>query len=219
MTVRTWLVALARWVVRDLGDLIAVIIVLGSALLLIDWASRHDPPMLENVFRWLGGGFQGLGILIVIHDLIGKGRLFGLDSIIPSFRDRFSRFPRLRRRAISGAAFANTSGVQGKVSGTVSHIPKTRSLGERVELLEAQQRELEQRLAKQSQLSLSKIEEAKRISRRDTVELTKAQSATQQLLREVSTRDIHISFFGVLAVLLGLLLSTLSPELAGLFVR
>jgi uncharacterized protein (TIGR04206 family) len=169
---------------------------------------------VEKDFRLLGMLLQLVGVLTVAKVLIDSGRLFKK----PTFRERiaqyFKRFPR-RHVPIHGSLSAQEEGHDiARVRVFVSPSPDT-PLEKRVEMLEEKTKnlfsevdELGEKIRAQSDGLALKITE-------EVTQRKAGQRAFEEQLESAIIGGSHVEWWGVIFFIVGIILASTSPELAG----
>ncbi len=160
------------------------------------------------ILQWLGIGTVALGI----HE---TRRLFGRPGIVKLLLEWMSHFPRWRRRIVVGAGSGTLRALTGHAGVHVwSNVDPSASIEARLEALTKNvervnerliqaQREIDSALSKQSEA----LHQEQHIRAKDDENLHKRLEAAE-------TGGLHISFIGMLWIFFGLLLSTMSAEIA-----
>lgn len=168
----------------------------------------------ENYIRLLGMALQLCGVVTVAMRLRGSGRLFRKPTIRERIALYFDKFPRRHgtTHILSAKGMSATVSI-GRVKVRVSPSPDT-PLERRVEMLEEKTNELfvevdeiENNLRKQSDELTLKITE-------EITERKAGHRAFEEQLERAFIGDIHVDWWGVIFFIAGIILASLSPELA-----
>ena len=173
-----------------------------------------QPHATDLQIRLTAMALEWLGIGTVAYGIRETRQLFGRPGLLRLLRDWISRFPRWKRQVILGAGSGSIS-LSGSGRGYVwtpmdPNAPvesQLKALAQNVERLNERivhlQNEIDQELRKQSEALHQ--EQATRAKGDEELHLR---------LESAETGGLHITFMGLLWLLLGVFLATLSSEIA-----
>lgn len=206
-----WVIANARWLGEAWpvwGAIAAIVTVAGITMQL--------PGKLEDRIRYCGVTLELFGILTVVHGIKDKQRLLKETSYFEIFRNWLKRRYRwgAKPKVISAELFANASATA-SMNATIWRGPgPDPSLEARVVALEANLKTLREIHAEtENQLAAEKRQRVETIDK----ERQLRESAIRQLqtqLVELGVGNIHVEAVGVFWLLVGMVLSTISAEIA-----
>jgi hypothetical protein len=172
----------------------------------------------EGAFRITGLVLQVCGILTIIWGISETRALFGHASLAAKIKAWFQRFPLRRRHLVMAAGRGDFVATMGNARAYVTHTAGTNpTLEARVEALEKNIASLQNQItAVEAELDqgFHKVREELR-SEVQTREANDKKLGEQ--IEASATGGIYISAIGASWLFVGVVLSTLAPELAGLF--
>lgn len=189
----------------------------GIFALVAFWKFLVNSDCGENYIRWLGMTLQLFGVVTVAMRLRGSGRLFRKPTVHERIALYFKEFPRRRvtNHIISAQvnAIAPSSTVRAKA--TVSPGPDT-PLERRVEMLEEKTKHLFLEVDEIKNNLRAKLEELTLKITEEGTERKAGHRAFEEQLERAFIGDIHVDWWGVIFFIAGIILASLSPELADL---
>lgn len=208
-----WLVAICRWFLGEWRLWMVVAVPLGS------WALfsllRVKP---EGWIRYCGLFLEILGILTVAVGLRAKSVLFNKPGLKLQLREAISRFPprpgTSRIVNISGTAAMSLAGTLGTMHGSIAPPREGAPLEERVAIVEGQVRAMQtnynalsEQMRRQGDAAKSAIDQERSARERATGEL-------KSKLEKLGADGIHLEMAGVVWLVIGATLATISSEIA-----
>jgi hypothetical protein len=204
-----WLVAIGRW----LGDgwhIWAPILGVAGAFGVALRSGATEPQI-----RITGLVLQAFGLATVAVGIRDTRRLFGQPDWMRRARAWLSGFPHWRRPVIIGAGGAtiSLSGGRARMKVWTPMEPNTpvetrlKAVIQNVERMSEQLDRVEERVDSESEklsTALQQEQQTRTTSDRDLAEQ----------LEKAQTGDLHVAFVGVILLFVGLVLSTLAPEIA-----
>jgi hypothetical protein len=204
-----WLKALFQWITEPHLVWMALLVVVLAGIIAI------HAGVSEIQARLTGLVLQLLGLLTVVYGIRETRKLFGRPSFRQLLREWLSRFPRWRRDAFiyAGSGAMTISG--GSATAHVwSNIDPAAPIEERVNALTRNVERMNERIIhiqKENDAELRKHTESLRQEQESRKE---GDDQLNMRLEAAETGGLHISFIGVIWIFLGLILSTVSPEIA-----
>lgn len=186
----------------------------GSLCFVTAWVLFTVQPQQELCIRWWGMLLQLLGIVSVIHEFRSTQKHFGQDSAYTRMRKWLARWPtRNVTVKIEGVCVSPQTGNMAATGGHVGPRPGT-DIGSRVVALEQGFSDV--------MAGLTTIRSAADTDRRAHVQAMEHEGvmraqADASLTREieaVTTGSLPFSMFGVAWLTVGMIIGTISPELA-----
>jgi hypothetical protein len=204
-----WLKALFRWLAEASLAWLALLVVVVALLASL----RHGA--IETEIRVAGLFLQWLGIGTVAHGLHKTRKLFQRPSVTELIRGWLSRFPRWRQHAVVGVGgvVAGVGGVSGRAYGW-SNMDPAAPIEARLEAVIRNVDGLNQRLLQLQTEMDSELRSHSKALREEQQLRAKDDRELQLRLEAAETGGIHISFIGVVWLFVGVLLSTVAPEIA-----
>jgi hypothetical protein len=205
----SWLGALYRWLGEArLAWRTVLVVVLALYISL-----RHGATEVE--IRLTGLALQLAGIGTVAHGLHETRKLFGRPGIMTLFRRWASRFPRWRRHIIEHLAAGSFEIAGSKARAYVwTTMDPAVPVQMQLNALRQNVERLNERLTQiQSDLDTELHRHSEALGQEQQVR-AKHDQDLQSRLEAAETGGLHISFIGVVLLFLGVLLTTLSPEIA-----
>jgi hypothetical protein len=186
-----------------------------TAVLAVLWSLRSGAT--EPEIRMSGLVLQLFGLITVAVGIRDTRRLFGQPHVMQWLRAWLSRFPQWRRPVIievGGAGIAVSGGrarleIWTPMDATASVDAQLTALRQNVERLKEQLNQAEERM----DAGFDKLSET---VRQEQQARSKEDQTLDQRLKKAQTGGLHIAFAGVVLLIAGLFLSTLSPEIARL---
>jgi hypothetical protein len=208
-----WLKRVVAWLAEAQRLWLALFTVL--LVVVLSWLTV---PGWETRLRIAGCCLELLGLAIVAYGLRDTRKLFRQPSLLQLWRDWLARFPTFYRHihVVAATGTFTLGGDALTAFGSVSLSP-TASLDERVIALEKnlnQTNALVQQMQKQREEDTRKQAAALDSERRAR---ETEDEKNQRLLEEALAGGLHLETIGVVWLLIGIILSTLSTELALLF--
>ena len=200
-----WLAAVGRWVAEARLAWFALFIV---AIALV-FSLR--PGASEGEIRMVGLALQCLGIGVVLRDLGKTRRLFGLPGVMRLLHSWISRFPRWPRPQAVGGVFVAAG--SSALSGT-GHVWRRLGPSATTEDLVQSIEDLQQRLVQLETDVDSKLRDHHSALREEEQKRGRGHSELSHRLEAAETGGLHLALVGLVWLLLGLLLSTLSDEIS-----
>lgn len=205
-----WLNALFHWFFKELRLELIALSVVCIAVFIAFCTGASEPKI-----RLTGLILQWLGLLTVVDGIQKTRKLFGCPSLLQLLREKVARFPRWRRDAFvhvgTGAMIASCGSATAHVW---SNIDPAAPIEERVNALTRNVERMNERIIhiqKENDAELRKHTESLRQEQESRKE---GDDQLNMRLEAAETGGLHISFIGVIWIFLGLILSTVSPEIA-----
>lgn len=200
-----------KWAREGRIGWIAFVLLIGGALFL--YAASPTPDSI----RWTGFVYEVVGIVVVLVEIAkasGKNKLTPLHSRVAAYLRRLPLLARSRNItiAVGGATFSMKGG---RVRASVG-LPPNATLDQRVDLLERQSKVLDDRIealdvrVEAEQKARSEAIAAERTAREGSV------AALDTKIKEVEIGGLDLSLFGVFFLLIGVVLTTATPEICWL---
>jgi hypothetical protein len=211
---RNWLTRTAAWLIQAKLLFLTLAIFLGAAALL----SMSAPT--EPHIRLAGLGIQLLGLSTVLYGISTTRHHFGLPSLASSATTWLRSFPRWR---IPPATISGVGGIESATAfgrATVRSVPRPNAtIEDRVKTLEQNFATLDM-----STTAIQQQLDAEQAARADALRQERASRETElrslaEKLQLAETGGLNLSFWGLIWLMGGLLMSTASYELAALFMR
>lgn len=208
---RRWALACFRWLMESWR--VGILLLTGGIVLVL---FSLVPFALADRLRYLGLLCQLLGIMSVVLGLRVKRRLFNRPSLGERFRHYLSRFPRWPPRPQNiaiGASIAGAGWVAGGGSVWLGPSPDA-PVESRLAALEANLARLKTKQAedakelRETTRSNRESLESEREARRSEIAALRAQ------LDKLGAGGLHIEWAGVFLLALGVVLATVSDEIA-----
>jgi hypothetical protein len=178
----------------------------------------------DDRLRIAGGILQCLGIGVALAGMRAKGKLFHLGSLWEDLRSL--KFVRLLRNyfhlGVGGSAeiHGELPSLQGSASATAGGSATARGLPsdhDRLVALEEQQRVTDARVRAVEREFGAATEELRTAINAERKVRDDQTHELRETIRQAVVGDINLDYAGVLLLLIGILLSNYSPELAKLF--
>ena len=205
-----WLGAVASWFAEPRRLWLApVVLVLLVAAPLVGGIA-------EAKVRWSGLALQVCGIATVAYGLRQTRRLFGRPPVRMLLREWLRRFPSWRTHVVRGRAAATASSSRGaRTRGTVwttmdsslSQLGLLQAIRKNVEGLNSRLLQLESQADASRRALTSEIDDERKTR-------SAADKEIRAKLEAAETGGLYISLVGLVSLLAGLLLTTLSGEIA-----
>lgn len=209
-----WIRQVASWVKMGLKHIFPYTI-----LAVVSCAILFFPNVIEDCketeVRWLGLGFQIIGILVVVRQLSGRLTLFRKPSFLSSIKNYFRRFPSRYTKNITLSAHSSLGALSGSARIRVGRRSNS-SLESRVESLEGEVEELRRDIRVVGK-SLDRHKEDNRNSLETMREENRrGQENLKKLVDDAVVGGIHLEWIGILYLLVGIVFATMAPEIATL---
>ena len=178
------------------------------------------PLKLETSIRWAGLVLQAYGITVVMQGLVGRGKLFKMPNPIELARTWWNARPRWNPRPIdlTAHAVASAKGSASLTAGGRAVLPPGAPIEQRVELMERQIADIYAKVL--PDIRKAQLESEQRLTTR-VLEVKadgeKRAAEAEAKLREAAASDIPLEWVGVILLFVGVVASTIAPEVAGWF--
>lgn len=207
-----WLKAFWRWLAEARLFWCAILVL----VLAVVWSFRSDATDLQ--VRVAGLVLQWLGIGTVAHGVRETRKLFGRPGLPESVRQWRSRFPRWRQDVfvgMGGGAIGSAGG--GGRAHVSSRVDPAAPVQVQLDALKENTERMDQELI-QMQREMDGLRHQHSEALRQERELRgKGDEELHLRLEAAETGGLNITFVGVLWLFVGVLLATLSPEIARWF--
>jgi hypothetical protein len=205
----SWIKAIKYWLWESRFFWLAFVVVAAPIVASFCWPH-------EYFLRYAGLFLQFLGILTVAWGIWKTRELFGHPSFLMRIREWLRRFPPYGGRTMTASARAVVTGAASARASVRRGIPPNATLEQRIEVLERNLQLVDDELSQ----TQKEVEEGLR-KRSDAIEReAKIRAQSDQELRErltaTATGGLDISAMGALWLLVGVIMSTIPAELAGL---
>jgi len=204
-----WLKAIFHWITEPhlvwmalLGVVLAGIIVIRAGV-------------SEIQVRLTGLVLQLLGLGTVVYGIRETRKLFGRPSFRQSLRGWLSRFPRWRRDVVVGAGAASLVVTAGGAGVHVwTKVDPAAPIEAQLNALTRNVERMNERLTQMQKDSDSELRKHSESLRQERQFREEGDEHLHKRLEAAETGGLHISLIGAIWIFLGLILSTVSPEIA-----
>ena len=218
--IRSWLVAIVRWLVRPWRAWGTVGVVVGTVGVVVGVAalSWQLPGTPEDRVRYCGLALQLLGVATVVALLQDKRRTFSRQSLVEQFTQWLAVRPRFRPKAqtISMSGASSSSAIGSATLSIWRHAAQSAPVEDRVTALEGNIETLKQDIESATKRA---VESAGRLATELNAE-RQAREATDSAIRsqieKFAAGGLHIEATGLVWLIFGIVLATIPTELAKL---
>jgi hypothetical protein len=205
----SWLGLFWRWLVEPrLFWMALVSLLLAFLVSFCSGATEVQIRVIGLILQWLGIGTVAIGI----HE---TRKLFGRPGIVKLLLEWMSHFPRWHRHIVlkAGSGSLGLSGGHVQAHGW-STVDPSASIEARFEALTKNVERLNERLIQAQKEIDSVLSKQSEALRQEQQIRAKDDENLHKRLEAAETGGLHISFIGMLWIFFGLLLSTMSAEIA-----
>lgn len=204
-----WLKALFHWLAEPDLVWMALLVVVLAVLI------AFRPGVSEIHVRLTGLVLQLLGLSTVVYGIRETRKLFGRPSFRQLLREWLSRFPRWRRDAFIYAGTGAMTLTGGSATARGWHkVDPTAPIETQLDALTRNVEQMNERLIQMQKDGDSELRKHSESLRQERQFREDGDARLHKRLEAAETGGLHISFIGVIWIFLGLILSTVSPEIA-----
>lgn len=205
-----WFKALFHWFFKEFRLALIALLVLVIAAFFVFRSGAS-----ESLIRITGLVLQLLGLSTVVYGIRETRKLFGRPSLLQLLREKASRFPRWRRDAVVGTFTGAVTATMGSASAYGWHTSDPAApIEARLNALTRNVERMNERLIQMQKDSDSELRKHSESLRRERQFREEGDEHLHKRLEVAETGGLHISLIGVIWIFLGLVLSTVSPEIA-----
>jgi hypothetical protein len=205
---------LGPWLAEPKPFWVGAGVIVGA--IVVDWiVIGICPRIAEPTIRMTGGALQLFGIGTVAWGISETRRLFGYQPLVSVVKEYLRRFPLVRRRQVINVGVGEIVGAADRVSasGWIAP-PVSGSIETRVEVLEKQVVMLRERADNIDKRSEEQVRKTAADIGRETTVRQEEEAAIKKRLEATATGGIHITAIGAAWLFVGVILGTVSPEIA-----
>jgi hypothetical protein len=211
-----WVPATARWIPELIGffaPYVAPVLLffLLCVVVRLFWPCHAQQAIREQAVRWIGGGFQLVGVITIVLKLRGAQRQFPQHTL----KRILERRPRFRQQnVVVSAAGTSMSMASGSMRARVVAGPLA-TLAQRVAILEDSHTKLFDEVGSLGNEVNRRSDELSGKLNAEAGAREVADKEIKEQLKETAIGSFHLDVWGVLFVMLGIVAGTASQEIAG----
>ena len=215
---RWWVPATAWWIPELVGFcapyvapvLLFFLLCVGVRLF---WPCHAQQAIREQAVRWIGGGFQLVGVITIVLKLRGAQRQFPQHTL----KRILERRPRFRQQnVVVSAAGTSISMASGSMRGRAVAGSQA-TLEQRVAILEDSHTKLFDEVGSLGNEVKRRSNELTGKLRAEATAREAADKEIKEQLKETAVGSTHLDVWGVGCVMLGIIAGTTSQEIAAVF--
>ena len=189
---------------------------LSMSIIALALVIAFGPFSSEPIIRLTGLVLQLMGIGTVAWGISETRALFGHPSYETKIKEWFDRFPLVQRNHVINLASISSSAVVWKARVYGTHGPTSATIDSRVEALEKNVTAIHERITQTQNEMDDEIRKSAIALKREETLRQEADTAIRNKLEATGTGGVHISAIGASWLLVGVILSTASIEIAKL---
>lgn len=190
---------------------------LSLAVILVALVISLRPHTSESIIRLTGLALQIFGIATVIWGISETRALFGHPSFTSKAKAWLARFPLLHRNVVIGAAAVSLSAMGGQARGYGTHgAGLNPTVQSRLDALERNVTAIHERITQTQTEMDQRFQKSADALKHEEQSRSAEDNAIRAKLEATGTGGVHISAIGASWLLVGVILSTASVEIATL---
>ncbi|HWY80808.1 MAG TPA: hypothetical protein VNY10_02510 [Roseiarcus sp.] len=207
---RWWFPATARWIPELIGFFAPYVAPVLIVLLLCVVVRMFWPCHAQQAIRWIGGGFQLVGVITIVLKLHAAQQQFSQHTL----KRILERRPRFwQQNTVISAAGTSISTASGSVRGRAVAGSQA-TLEQRVAILEDSHTKLFDEVGSLGNEVKRRSDELASKLHDEATAREAADKGIKEQLKETAVGSIHLDVWGVVFVVSGIVAGTASPEIA-----